>query len=99
MMAKISELAGLDCKCTNHSLRATSASRIFTWGPRKDNCRSYRIAEVTGHKSLVALRQYERTTESQFKAVGESISHMERFSTAVIERPAPAAIEKPAILM
>ncbi len=44
--------------------------------------------DPAGHKSLVALRQYERTTEAQFKAVGESISHMEQFSTACCNREA-----------
>ena len=37
------------------------------------------VAEVTGHKSMKALRQYERTTEQQFQAVGNSISCMEAF--------------------
>ena len=73
-MAKISELAGLSVKHTNHSLRATSASRMFSSGvPEKI------VAEVTGHKSLTALRQYERTTETQYQAVGQSITHMEEF--------------------
>ena len=35
------------------------------------------VAEVTGHKSVKALRQYEQTTEQQFQAVGNSISCME----------------------
>ena len=37
------------------------------------------MAEVTGHKSLTALRQYEWTTETQYQAVGQSIAHMEEF--------------------
>ena len=37
------------------------------------------VAEVTGHKSVKALRQYERTTNEQFQAVGQSISCMESF--------------------
>lgn len=74
MMPKISELAGLS-RYTNHSLRATSATRMFNAGvPEKI------VAEVTGHKSLGALRQYERTTDIQCKAVGESISTMQPFS-------------------
>ncbi len=77
-MSKIS-----DSRYSNHSLRATSASHMFPSGVTEKI-----IAEVTGHKSLVALRQYERTTEAQFKAVGESISHMKQFATtAVVEKP------------
>ena len=46
MMTKVSQLAGLNVKYTNHSLRATSASRMFVSGvPEKI------VAEVTGHKS------------------------------------------------
>ena len=71
MMTKISQLAGLPVKYTNHSLRATSASRMFASGvPEKI------VAEMTGHKSVEVLRQYERTIEEQFQAVGHSISHM-----------------------
>ena len=74
MMTKVSELAGLSMKYTNHSLRATSASRMFVSGvPEKI------VAEVTGHKSVKALRQYERTTDQQFQAVGHSISSLESF--------------------
>jgi hypothetical protein len=76
MMAKVSELAGVSVKYTNHSLRATSASRMFQSGvPEKI------VAEVTGHKSMKALRQYERTTDQQFQAVGNSISCMEAFES------------------
>ena len=77
MMTKISELGGLPVKYTNHSLRATSASRMFVSGvPEKI------VAEVTGHKSVKALRQYERTTEEQYQAVGHSIAHMQAFESS-----------------
>ena len=77
MMTKISELGGLPVKYTNHSLRATSASRMFVSGvPEKI------VSEVTGHKSVKALRQYERTTEEQYQAVGHSIAHMQAFESS-----------------
>ena len=80
MMTKISELGGLPLKYTNHSLRATSASRMFTSGvPEKI------VAEVTGHKSVKALRQYERTTEEQYQYVGHSISRMQEFQTTTLQ--------------
>ena len=53
---------GVDCEqtYTNHSLRATSASRLFAKGvPEKI------VAERTGHRSLTSLRAYERTTDKQ----------------------------------
>ena len=49
---------------TNHSLRATSISEPFRAGvPEK------LIQEWSGHLSLDGLRQYQRTTFSQHKAV------------------------------
>ena len=85
-MSKITELTGLSAHYTNHSLRATSASRMFSAGvPEKI------VAKVTGHKSLNAsMRQYERTTEVQFKAVGESISKLQPLD------PVPGTVQKTA---
>ena len=48
------------------------------------------VAEVTGHKSVKALRQYERTTEEQYQAVGHSISHMQAFE-GTVKRGGPSA--------
>ena len=46
------------------------------------------VAEVSGHKSMKALRQYEQTTEQQFQAVRSSISAMEAFeSEQVLPKP------------
>ena len=75
MMSKITELAGLSLNYTNHSLRATSASRMFTSDvPEKI------VAELTGHKSLTSFRQYERTTGTQLQAAGQSIARMEEYT-------------------
>ena len=54
---------------TNHSLRATGASSMFQAGvPEKI------IQQWTGHRSLPGLRQYERTTIEQQKAVCKVLS-------------------------
>ena len=51
-------------KYTNHSLRATSTTRMFSKGvPEK------LIAEKTGHRSLKALRFYERTNPEMERAL------------------------------
>ena len=78
MMSKISELPGLSTKYTNHSLRATSASQMFTSGATEKI-----VAEMTGHKSLTALRQYERTIETQSQAVGQAIANMKQFTATM----------------
>ena len=71
MMPRVSELAGLRNRYTNHSLRATAATRMFASGvPEKV------IAEFTGHKSSKALHVYERTTTEQVKAAGLAISEL-----------------------
>ena len=59
---------GVDCDYTNHSLRATSITRMFTSKvPEKI------IAEKSGHRSLAALRSYEHTSLEQDQAAGRAI--------------------------
>ena len=54
---------------SNHSLRASGATELFRAGvPEKI------IQERTGHRSLKALRTYERTTERQHLAVANVLS-------------------------
>ena len=56
--------AGIKGHKTNHSLRATGASELFAAGvPEKI------IQQRTGHRSVEALRVYERTTEKQHQAI------------------------------
>ena len=41
--------------------------------------------KLSGHKSVKALRQYERTTEEQYQYVGHSISRMQEFQTTTLQ--------------
>ena len=68
-MPDIAAESGLSVRCThNHSLRATAVTRMYNTGvPEK------LIAEKSGHKSLKALRVYERTSEFQEKSAGQCI--------------------------
>ena len=82
-MAKISDLAGMTGVYTNHSVRATSASRMFAAGvPEK---------EFTGHKSIKALCQYKRTTVPQLWAAGLAIMTAESFEASVATDSKPNA--------
>ena len=54
---------------TNHSLRAYGATTLYN-----ANLPEKLIQERTGHRSLRALRQYERTSESQLVEVSNIIS-------------------------
>ena len=54
-LSKICSSTGNDTKYTNHSLRATAITRMFNGSiPEKV------IAEKSGHKSIKALRCYEK---------------------------------------
>ena len=54
---------------TNHSLRATGASTLF-----EANVPEKLIQERTGHRSLKALRLYERTTDKQHEDVSKILA-------------------------
>jgi hypothetical protein len=56
MVKKICEEVGVQGK-TNHSLRATGAARLF-----ESNVPEKLVQERTGHRSIEALRLYERTS-------------------------------------
>ncbi len=86
IMAKISGLAGLTVTYTNHSLRATSASRMFAAGVSEKI-----VAEFTGNKSIKALRQYERTSAPQLRAAGLAITTAESFAASVATDSKPDA--------
>ena len=57
--------AGIESK-TNHSLRATGATSMF-----RSNVPEKSIQNVTGHRSLEALRKYEKTCDDQHQAVSK----------------------------
>ena len=59
LVKRMFQEVGTDGK-TNHSLRATGATRLF-----EANVPDKLIKEQTGHKSLDALRLYECTSSEQ----------------------------------
>lgn len=63
MVADICKEGGLGGHRTNHSLRATAATRLYS-----ANVDEQLISEVTGHSSS-AVRNYKRTGESQKRAI------------------------------
>ena len=67
MMSRMSALAGLSNRYTNHGLRATACTRMFNAVPQKV------IAEFSGHKSAKALQKYEHTSPSLLRAAGLAI--------------------------
>ena len=59
VVKNLCEKVGLTGNRTNHSLRATSATRMFDQNVDEQN-----IAEITGHKSD-AVREYKRTSDAK----------------------------------
>ena len=71
MVKQVCEKAGIVGK-TNHSLRVTGASRLYECHvPEK------LIKQRTGHRSLDALRTYERASRAQQQAVSSVIASTE----------------------
>lgn len=68
IIPKLFASSGLEGLYTNHSLRATSITRMF-----KADVPEKIIAEKSGHKSLKALRMYEHTSSQQEQATGVAI--------------------------
>ena len=72
MVKEMFQQIGISGK-TNHSLRATGASCLFEAKvPEKI------VQERTGHRSLKALRIYERTTDEQHQEVSAILANCSR---------------------
>lgn len=64
MMSKISDKGQLQTRYTNHSLRATSTSRLF-----EKHVPEKVIQSKSGHRSLSGLRAYENVSVQQERNV------------------------------
>ena len=71
-LSDLSIAAGVDVCYTNHCLRATDISRMFTSGISEKV-----ITEKSGHRSLTGLRPYEKTSDHQQEA-GRAIAALEQ---------------------
>ena len=70
MMKKMCEEAGIEGYKTNHSLRATAATRLFNEGIEEQL-----IMERTGHHSIDGVRSYKRTSTEQMMAVSYILNY------------------------
>ena len=59
-MKRLCDSVGIEGFITNHSLRATAATRLYESGVNEQL-----IMERTGHRSLEGIRSYKRTTAQQ----------------------------------
>ena len=68
VVKNLCETAGLPGYYTNHSLRSSSATRMYRSGIDEQI-----ISEITGHRSI-AVRSYKRTSQSQKQKASKIIS-------------------------
>lgn len=61
---------------TNHSLRATAATRLYSSGVDEQL-----VMERTGHRSLEGVRSYKRTSAEQREAVSDILSNAKKQCT------------------
>ena len=72
MMSRICKKAGVTGYKTNHSLRATAASRLYHSGLDEQL-----IMERTGHRSIEGIRSYKRTNSQQQQQVSNLLNRIE----------------------
>lgn len=68
-MRRICESVGIEGFITNHSLRATAATRLYEAGVSEQL-----IMEHTGHRSLEGVRSYKRSTTGQKQSVSDILN-------------------------
>ena len=73
-VARICKAAGIQGFKTNHSLRATAATRLYHAGVDEQI-----IMETTGHRSLDGVCSYKRTSAQQKESISDILSMTKRF--------------------
>ena len=68
-VARLCSAAGIQGFRTNHSLRATAATRLYQAGVDEQL-----IMETTGHRSLEGVRSYKRTSENQKEVLSDVLN-------------------------
>ena len=69
----VCKLAGISGFKTNHSLRATAATRLYSSGVDE-----HLVMERTGHRSIKGIRSYKRTSGEQQEAVSDILSNCKK---------------------
>ena len=68
-LSRLCKTAGITGYKSNHSLRATAATRLYQSGVDEQL-----VMERTGHRSLEGIRSYKRTSDMQRKAVSDILN-------------------------
>ena len=89
-VARLCKAANIEGFKTNHSLRATTATRLY-----HSNLDEQLIMERTGHRSIEGIRNYKRTSERQHQAVSQLLNNasVDGHSTNQSIPPGPLALQ------
>lgn len=68
-VSRLCTAAGIQGFKTNHSLRATTATRLYQYGVDEQL-----VMERTGHRSLEGVRSYKRTSDEQREALSDILN-------------------------
>ena len=74
-VARLCKEAGIPGYKTNHSLRATAATRLYQSGVDEQL-----VMERTGHRSLEGVRSYKRTSDIQREALSDILNKRTRYN-------------------
>lgn len=86
MVKSMFEEAGAQAKYTNHSLQATGATELFqSYVPEKVT------QNITGHRSLKALRQYEKVGDAQKQAASNILTGTSKTYAVETEKLIPCS--------
>ena len=72
-VSRLCKSAGIKGFKTNHSLRVTNATRLYSSGTDEQL-----IMERTGHRSTDGVRPYKRTSESQQMAISDILNRSKK---------------------
>ena len=87
-MGNMCREAGILGYKTNHSLRATAATRLYASGIDEQL-----VMERTGHRSIEGIRNYKRTSSEQQQNVSDILSNCKRQCSDIVPyTPIPPAI-------
>ena len=106
-VARLCASAGIQGHKTNHSLRATTTSRLYHSGVDEQL-----VMERTGHRSLEGVRSYKRTSDAQREALSDILnrpkvtgtrecanlqSEVLQPTTEPVQHPTPATTQHPSL--
>lgn len=86
-ISKLCSAAGITGFKTNHSLRATAATRLYESGIDEQL-----VMERTGHRSLPGVRSYKRTSSHQKEALSDILNKIPKFTNDASSGPSTTGL-------